>query len=222
MYDHSAISLGSGLPTSFPALAQSGALSSPFTLPFQQLPDPTKLARQRCMEALRQSAAAAQMSSNAAAATGPHVPVSGAPQPPPPPPPPSSLDLVRMQMEQQMMDRYMVALSSASGIGGNTSMTPTPNLELMRQQLFAAQMRQQQSQPSLEALLEMQPAAAAGLPQSLGAAAGLFNSNLMSLGNAAAAANLQQALYSGKNPYSNTLEQLARQKREEDIMQSGR
>ncbi|VDO16961.1 unnamed protein product [Brugia timori] len=59
------------------------------------------------------------------------------------------------------------------------------------------------------------------MPQSLGAAAGLFNSNLMSLGNAAAAANLQQALYSGKNPYSNTLEQLARQKREEDIMQSG-
>ncbi|VIO92649.1 Uncharacterized protein BM_BM8426 [Brugia malayi] len=221
----------------------------------QRLFDPNMAAilqQMQSMEALRQSAAAAQMSSNAATATGPHVPVSGAPQPPPP----SSLDLVRMQMEQQMMDRYMVALSNTSGIGGNTSMTPTPNLELMRQQLFAAQMRQQQSQPSLEALLEMQrqqhqqqqqqlynvsrglpstytltgaappggipgPAAAAGLPQSLGAAAGLFNSNLMSLGNAAAAANLQQALYSGKNPYSNTLEQLARQKREEDIMQSG-
>ncbi|VDM23370.1 unnamed protein product [Wuchereria bancrofti] len=169
----------------------------------QRLFDPNMAAilqQMQSMEALRQSAAAAQMSSNAATATGPHVPVSGAPQPPPPP---SSLDLVRMQMEQQMMDRYMVALSSTSGIGGNTSMTPTPNLELMRQQLFAAQMRQQQSQP-------------------LGAAAGLFNSNLMSLGNAAAAANLQQALYSGKNPYSNTLEQLARQKREEDIMQSGR
>lgn len=39
-------SLGNGLPTSFPALAQSGALSSPFTLPFQQLSDPSKLARQ--------------------------------------------------------------------------------------------------------------------------------------------------------------------------------
>uniref|UniRef100_A0A1I7VBY4 POU domain protein n=1 Tax=Loa loa TaxID=7209 RepID=A0A1I7VBY4_LOALO len=225
----------------------------------QRLFDPNMAAvlqQMQSLEALRQSAAAAQMSSNAAAATGAHVPVSGAPQPPPPPP--SSLDLVRMQMEQQMMDRYMVALSNASGIGSNTSMTPTSNLELMRQQLFAAQMRQQQSQPSLEALLEMQrqqhqqqqqqlynasrglpstytltgatppggipgPAtAAAGLPQSLGAAAGLFNSNLMSLGNAAAAANLQQALYSGKNPYSNTLEHLARQKREEDIMQSGR
>lgn len=210
------------------------------------------------MEALRQSAAAAQMSSTAAAASGAHVPVSGAHQPPPPPPP-SSLDLVRMQMEQQMMDRYMVALSNAAGMGSNTSMSPTTNLELMRQQLFAAQMRQQQSQPSLEALLEMQrqqhqqqhiynasrglpstytltgatppggipasaaaaaAAAAAGLPQSLSVS--LFNSNLMSLGNAAAAANLQQALYSGKNPYSNTLEQLARQKREEDIMQTGR
>ncbi|CAG9538652.1 unnamed protein product [Cercopithifilaria johnstoni] len=236
----------------------------------QRLFDPNMAAvlqQMQSMEALRQSAAAAQMSSNAA--TGPHVPVSGAPQPPPPPP--SSLDLVRMQMEQQMMDRYMVALSSASAIGSSTSMAPTSNLELMRQQLFAAQIRQQQSQPSLEALLEMQrqqhqqqqqqlynasrglpstytltgatppggipgpaaaaamssnaaaaAAAAAGLPQSLSAAAGLFNSNLMSLGNAAAAANLQQALYSGKNPYSNTLEQLARQKREEDIMQSGR
>ncbi|VDP24507.1 unnamed protein product, partial [Onchocerca flexuosa] len=94
------------------------------------------------------------MSSNAATTTGPHIPVSGAPQPPPPPP--SSFDLVRMQMEQQMMDRYMVALSNASGIGSSTSMTPTSNLELMRQQLFAAQIRQQQSQPSLEALLEMQ------------------------------------------------------------------
>ncbi|KAL4003781.1 hypothetical protein ACH3XW_9025 [Acanthocheilonema viteae] len=215
----------------------------------QRLFDPNMAAvlqQMQSMEALRQSAAAAQMSSSAAAATGPHIPVSGAPQPPPPPPPPSSLDLVRMQVEQQMMDRYMVALSSASGMGSNTSMTPTPNFELMRQQLFAAQMRQQQSQPSLEALLEMQrqqhqqqqqlynasrglPSTytpggipAAGLPQGLGAASGLFNSNLMSLGSAAAAANLQQALYSGKNPYSNTLEQLARQKRDEDIMQSGR
>ncbi|VDN85790.1 unnamed protein product [Brugia pahangi] len=43
-------SLGSGLPTSFPALAQSGALSSPFTLPFQQLPDSSKLARQRYVQ----------------------------------------------------------------------------------------------------------------------------------------------------------------------------
>ncbi|VDK86010.1 unnamed protein product [Litomosoides sigmodontis] len=239
----------------------------------QRLFDPNMAAvlqQMQSMEALRQSAAVAQMSSSVAATAGPHVPVSGAPQQAPPAPPPSSLDFVRMQMEQQMMDRYMVALSSASAIGSNTSMTPTPNLELMRQQLFAAQVRQQQAQPSLEALIEMQrqqhqqqqqqlynasrglpstytltgatpsagipgpaaaamssnaaaaAAAAAGLPQSLGAAAGLFSSNLMSLGNAAAAANLQQALYSGKNPYSNTLEQLARQKREEDIMQSGR
>ncbi|VDK72012.1 unnamed protein product [Gongylonema pulchrum] len=65
------------------------------------------------------------------------------------------------------------------------------------------------------------------MPQSFtaAAAAGLFNtsSNLMSLGNTA---NLQQALYSGsKNPYSNTLEQLAaaRQKRDDDCsMQSAR
>ncbi|VDN03990.1 unnamed protein product [Thelazia callipaeda] len=226
----------------------------------QRLFDPSMTAamfqQMQSMEALRQSAASAQMNSNPAGA-GSHVPVSGAPQgaPPQSQPPPSSIDLVRMQMEQQMMDRYMIALSSASGIGSNNTMTASSNFELMRQQLFAAHMRQQSQQTSLEALLEMQrqqqqqlfnvsrglpssytlaggappgsipgsaaaaAAAAAGLPQGLGAAAGLFNSNLMALGNAA---NLQQALYNGKNPYSNTLEQLARQKREDDIIQSGR
>lgn len=57
------------------------------------------------------------------------------------------------------------------------------------------------------------------LPQGLTAAASLFSpTHLMS---AAAAANFQQSLY-GKNPYSNTLEQLARQKREGDIMPSDR
>lgn len=193
------------------------------------------------MEALRQSAAAAQMNPP----TTPTVPVSGAPP---------SMDLVRLQMEQQMMERYMAALSSASALGATvaTSMA-APSFDFMRHQLFAAQMRQQaqqqqqqqqQAQPTLDALFEMQRQqqqqqlltatrnlssgysaltapnpGATNLQQSLGAAAGLFNTpHLMSIG---AAANLQQALY-GKNPYSNTLEQLARQKRDEDMMQSGR
>ncbi|KAM3722907.1 Reticulocyte-binding protein [Dirofilaria immitis] len=228
------------LPSAAAASAQPHHLSSVTSqaqsvYSSQRLFDPNMAAvlqQMQSMEALRQSAAAAQMSSNAASATGPHVSVSGAPQPLPPAPPPSSLDLVRLQMEQQMMDRYMVALSNASGIGSNTSMTPTSNLELMRQQLFAAQMRQQQSQPSLEALLEMQRQqhqqqqqqlynASRGLPSTYSltgatnpggiagsaaaAAAAAMSSNAAAAAAAAAAAGLPQSLGAAAGLFNSNL-----------------
>lgn len=228
------------------------------------------------MEAMRQSAAAAQMNAAAAVAAAnasQHASATGAANA-------TTLDLMRLQMEQQMMERYAAAMNAATASSTGTPAAPNAgqpssshSLDIMRQQLFAAQLRQQQQQqqqaaavaaatqqqssaaaqqPSLEALIEMQRqqqqqqqllnasraalpggyavpvVATAGIPSSPSlpqglSASGFFNaSHLMSMsGAAAAAANLQQSLY-GKNPYSNTLEQLARQKRDGDMMQQGR
>lgn len=223
------------------AVAAGTAQASQAMFPAQRLFDPSMqaiLQQVQSMEAMRQSAAS-QL--NAAAAVQQHgASASGA------------LDLMRLQMEQQMMDRYAAAAVAQSS---------NNQLDLMRQQIYAAQLRQQQQQqqqaaatavqqqPSLETLLEMQrqqqqqqqllqasrglPAgftlSAAGLPSApslpQGLASQMFGSSpLMQMGGAAAAAaaaNLQQSLYA-KNPYSNTLEQLARQKRDGDMMQQGR
>uniref|UniRef100_A0A9J2P516 Uncharacterized protein n=1 Tax=Ascaris lumbricoides TaxID=6252 RepID=A0A9J2P516_ASCLU len=267
-------------PLSAAAMAAGTPSQSQTVFPSQRLFDPTMTAavlqQMQSMEAMRQSAAAAQMNAAAAVAAAnasQHASATGAANA-------TTLDLMRLQMEQQMMERYAAAMNAATASSTGTPAAPNAgqpssshSLDIMRQQLFAAQLRQQQQQqqqaaavaaatqqqssaaaqqPSLEALIEMQRqqqqqqqllnasraalpggyavpvVATAGIPSSPSlpqglSASGFFNaSHLMSMsGAAAAAANLQQSLY-GKNPYSNTLEQLARQKRDGDMMQQGR
>ncbi|VDK36425.1 unnamed protein product, partial [Gongylonema pulchrum] len=96
----------SSAPYLLPAAAQQHPLSAVTSqaqsvYPSQRLFDPgmtAVLQQMQSMEALRQSAAAAQMNAAAAAAAA-HVPVSGGASATP-----SSIDLVRLQMEQQMME----------------------------------------------------------------------------------------------------------------------